>query len=275
MSSDQPPVQSVLTIGGSDSSGGAGVQADLKTFNNLGLHGSSVLTCVTAQNSLGVSHVEAISCASIRHQLDAVLTDLSLGAVKTGMLFSAEIVEEISDTLNNFDASIVVDPVMVSRAGSILLHDDAVASYKKLLFPLASLITPNIFEAGLLANCSISTKSDVEVAASRLLDYGVGSVLVKGGGRRNFAGQDYLLTNQGCGKWYVSEYLDTPHTHGTGCTLSAAVAAFLTTGLTLSDAIHQSKRYLNKALQQAFKFGKSTGCVCHFASIQNQFSMQN
>ena len=187
----------------------------------------------------------------------------------------SEIVEEITDTLNNFDASIVVDPVMVSRAGSILLHDDAVASYKKLLFPLASLITPNIFEAGLLANCSISTKSDVEVAASRLLDYGVGSVLVKGGGRRNLAGQDYLLTNQGCGKWYVSEYLDTPHTHGTGCTLSAAVAAFLTTGLTLSDAIHQSKRYLNKALQQAFKFGKSTGCVCHFASIQNQFSMQN
>ena len=258
--------ESVLTIGGSDSSGGAGIQADLKTFNRLAIHGASVITCVTAQNSQGVSHIEAISCDLIRHQMRAVLSDLSVKALKTGMLFSVEIIDEIVGFLADFSGFKIVDPVMVSRAGSILLGEEAISCYKKLLFPLASLITPNIYEASLLTDCSISTPADVEQVASKLLDYGVEAVLVKGGGLQAIAGQDYFLTSQGVGTWHVSQFLPTPHTHGTGCTLSAAITALLARGSTLSDAIADSKHYVNEALLHSAPFGKGPGCVCHFSS---------
>ena len=258
--------ESVLTIGGSDSSGGAGIQADLKTFNRLGIHGASVITCVTAQNSQGVSHIEAISCELIRHQMRAVLSDLSVQAIKTGMLFSVEIVELIANCLADFSGYKIIDPVMVSRVGSTLLREEAVAGYKKLLFPLASLITPNIYEASLLTDCSISSAADVEQAASKLLDFGVEAVLVKGGGLQQLAGQDYFLTSQGSGTWHVSKFVPTPHTHGTGCTLSAAITALLACGATWSDAIAHSKHYVSKALLHSAPFGRGTGCICHFSS---------
>ena len=258
--------ESVLTIGGSDSSGGAGIQADLKTFNRFGIHGASVITCVTAQNSQGVSHIEAISCDLICHQMRAVLGDLSVQALKTGMLFSAEIVDVIAGFLADFQGFKIIDPVMVSRAGSILLHEDAIAGYKNSVFPFASLITPNIYEASLLTDCSISTPADVEHVAFKLLDYGVEAVLVKGGGLQALAGQDYFLTSQGAGTWHVSQFVPTPHTHGTGCTLSAAITALLARGATWSDAIADSKHYVSQALLHSAPFGKGTGCVCHFSS---------
>mgnify|MGYP001156857966 CR=1 FL=1 len=265
MNEQQKAFESVLTIGGSDSSGGAGIQADLKTFNRLGVHGASVITCVTAQNSQGVSHVEAISCDLIRHQIDAVLSDLSVQALKTGMLFSADIADVIAYYLADFSGYKIIDPVMVSRVGSKLLSDDAIACYKKSLFPLASLITPNIYEASLLTDYSISTQADVEKAATRFLDYGAEAVLVKGGGLQRLAGQDYFLTNQGVGTWHVSQFVSTPHTHGTGCTLSAAITALLACGSTWSEAILKSKLYVSQALLHAAPFGRGTGCLCHFS----------
>ena len=146
------------------------------------------------------------------------------------------------------------------------MHEDAIAGYKNSLFPFASLITPNIYEASLLTDCSISTPADVEYVAFKLLDYGVEAVLVKGGGLQALAGQDYFLTSQGAGTWHVSQFVPTPHSHGTGCTLSAAITALLARGATWSDAIADSKLYVSQALLHSAPFGQGTGCVCHFSS---------
>ena len=185
---------SVLTIGGSDSAGGAGIQADLKTFQDFGVHGASVVTCVTAQNSFGVTHVEAMSSASVTQQIDAVLSDLRIPALKTGMLFSAELIELVAHSLQSFTGSIIVDPVMVSRAGSKLLGDDAIALYQKFLFSRATLLTPNVQEAVLLSGREIVDQTGVEHAAQWFLEAGAKAVLIKGGGLVGLAGHDYFCT---------------------------------------------------------------------------------
>ena len=252
---------SVLTIGGSDSAGGAGIQADLKTFQDFGVHGASVVTCVTAQNSFGVTHVEAMSSASVTQQIDAVLSDLRIPALKTGMLFSAELVELVAHSLQSFTGSIIVDPVMVSRAGSKLLGDDAIALYQKFLFSRATLLTPNVQEAVLLSGREIVDQTGVEHAAQWFLEAGAKAVLIKGGGLVGLAGHDYFCTRAGVSAWYRRPAIDTPHTHGTGCTLSAAIAAALVRGLALQDAVIEAKTYINQALRHPVLFGQGAGCV--------------
>jgi len=252
-----------LTIGGSDSAGGAGIQADLKTFQHFAVHGASVITCVTAQNSLGVSHVEPLSGESVAQQIEAVRSDLVIPALKTGMLYSSGLVEAVADSLHAFTGTIVVDPVMVSRAGSRLLSPDAVETYQRRLFPLATLLTPNLHEAALLTGRDIQTKTEVEQAAMVLIERGPKAVLIKGGGRPELAGQDFFCTTEGPGVWRSQPALDTPHTHGTGCTLSAAITAACVRGADVGDAVDQAKAYLNKALRRAVRFGRGPGCVGH------------
>ena len=254
---------SALTIRGSDSSGGAGIQADLKTFQGFSVHGASVITCVTAQNSLGVMHVEPLSCDSVGQQIVAVLSDLVIPALKTGMLYSSELVEAVANALGSFSGSIVVDPVMVSQAGSKLLCADAVAKYQQLLFPLATLLTPNLHEAALLAGREITGKADVECAAQCLLDRGTNAVLIKGGGVPGLVGKDFLAVGDGAGVWRSQPAISTPHTHGTGCTLSAAITAALVHGVPLANAVIQAKVYIDQALRQAVAVGHGPGCVGH------------
>lgn len=254
---------SALTVGGSDSAGGAGIQADLKTFQHFGVHGASVITCVTAQNSRGVSHVEPLSGYSVGCQLEAVVSDLAIPALKTGMLYSADLVEAVADGLRSFPGSIVVDPVMVSRAGSRLLRDDAVSAYAQHLFRLATLLTPNLQEAALLTGREIRGKADVECAAESLLERGPKAVLIKGGGLPELAGQDFFNSVDGPGVWRSQPAIATPHTHGTGCTLSAAITAALVQGASLADAVIQAKEYLNDALRRTVVFGDGPGCVGH------------
>ena len=254
---------SALTIGGSDSSGGAGIQADLKTFQRFGVHGACVMTCVTAQNSLGVTHVEALSRESVGQQIEAVVSDLVIPALKTGMLYSSELVEVVADALRSFAGCTVVDPVMVSRAGSRLLCGDAVTTYQQLLFPLATLLTPNLHEAALLTGREITCKDDVEYAAQCLLERGPKAVLIKGGGLPELAGQDFFAAGDESGGWCSQPAIATPHTHGTGCTLSAAITAALVHGAPLADAVIQAKVYLDQALRKTFAFGHGPGCVGH------------
>jgi len=255
--------RSALTVGGSDSAGGAGIQADLKTFQHFAVHGASVITCVTAQNSRGVTHVEPLSPHSVVQQLNAVIADLVIPALKTGMLYSAALVEAVADQLRLFPGEIVVDPVMVSRAGSRLLQDDAVAAYQQHLFPLASLLTPNLQEAALLTGRPIRGKQDVEGAGQCLLERGSKGVLIKGGGLSELAGQDFYCAADGPAVWRSQPAIATPHTHGTGCTLSAAITAALVHGASLADAVIQAKDYLNQALRQPVVFGAGPGCVGH------------
>jgi len=260
---------SALTIGGSDSCGGAGIQADLKTFQNFSVHGASVITCVTAQNSLGVIHVESISCGSVSKQIEAVLSDLMIPALKTGMLYSSETIKTVADALRLFNRPIVVDPAMVSRAGSKLLSSNAVATYQEHLFPLTTLLTPNIHEASLLTGQVIINKDDVEHAAQHLLEQGPKSVLIKGGGLPDLAGQDYFCTRDNFCEWRSHLAIKTPHTHGTGCTLSSAITAALAQGMTLAEAVTEAKVYLEKTLLQPVAFGEGPGCVGHKIEKEN------
>ena len=259
----QSPEQclSALSVGGSDSAGGAGIQADLKTFQDFEVHGASVITCVTAQNSRGVTHVEALTSDSVSRQMDAVLSDLLVPALKTGMLFSAELIESLAHSLQSFSGAIIVDPVMVSRAGSKLLCDDAIALYQQFLFPRATLLTPNLQEASLLTGREIIDETGVEYAAQCLLDDGAKAVLIKGGGSLELAGQDYFCSSDGAAVWHRRPAIDTPHTHGTGCTLSAAITAALVRGRALPDAVIEAKTYIDQALRQAVLFGRGPGCV--------------
>ena len=254
---------SALTIGGSDSCGGAGIQADLKTFQNFSIHGASVITCVTAQNSLGVIHVESISSDSVGKQIEVVLADLAIPALKTGMLYSSDTIKAVADALRLFDGLIIVDPVMVSRAGSNLLSNNAIATYQEHLFPLTTLLTPNIHEASLLTGQVINNKDDAENAAQYLLEQGPKSVLIKGGGLPDLAGQDYFCTRDNFCEWKSHLAIKTPHTHGTGCTLSSAITAALAKGMTLAEAVTEAKIYLEKTLLQPVAFGEGPGCVGH------------
>ena len=254
---------SALTIGGSDSAGGAGIQADLKTFQHFAIHGSSVVTCVTAQNSLGVTHVEPLSSNSVSQQIKAFFSALVIPAVKTGMLYSSSTIETVAEVLRLFDGFIVVDPVMVSRTGSRLIHKDAVKKYKELLFPLTTLLTPNLHEAALLTGREINDKVDVENAAQYLLEQGPNAVLIKGGGLSELVGQDFFCTRENPGVWRSQPVIATPHTHGTGCTLSSAITAALVLGIPLAESVIKAKIYLDQALRQPVVFGYGPGSVGH------------
>lgn len=253
-----------LTIGGSDSGGGAGIQADLKTFTALAVHGCSALSCVTAQNTLGVSRVDALPPAALTAQIDAVLTDLPVAALKTGMLLNRGLIEATAAALAPLTLPRLIDPVMVSRAGSLLLEPDAIEATRALLFPLADLITPNLHEARLLSGRAITTAGEVEAAAARLLELGPRAVLVKGGGWPELRGRDYLRVAGEAGIWLQHAAVDTPHTHGSGCTLAAAITAWRARGLTLPEAVIAAKRYVEGGLRHALAIGAGQGPLCHW-----------
>ena len=255
-----------LTIGGSDSGGGAGIQADLKTFTALKVHGCSAISCVTAQNTLGVSRVDALPPESLTAQIEAVVSDLAVAALKTGMLFNQPLIEAAAAAIAPLAVAKLIDPVMVSRAGAVLLEEGAIEAYRRCLLPQAELLTPNLHEARLLSGCPIEGGADVERAAERLLAMGPAAVLVKGGGLAELKGRDYLLTQGGTGQWLTHAPIATPHTHGSGCTLGAAITAGRARGLALEAAVVAAKRYVEGCLREALAIGAGQGPLCHWAT---------
>jgi hydroxymethylpyrimidine/phosphomethylpyrimidine kinase len=264
MSADLKNFPAALTIAGSDSGGGAGIQADLKTFSVLGVYGCSVITGLTAQNTVGVHAVELTSAEMVRAQMQAVLSDIQPAAAKTGMLGSAEIIEAVCAELDAFEfRTLVVDPVMISKHGHRLLDADAEQTLRHKLLPRSHLVTPNLPEAAALAGVDEPTNLDeMEDVARRLVNAGARNVLVKGG---HLAGDELvdLFYDGSTFEPFYGERIDTPHTHGTGCTLSAAIAAGLARGLELVEAVVQARAYLTEAIHRAFLVGKGIGPVNH------------
>lgn len=259
----------VLTIAGSDSGGGAGIQADLKTFAFHCVHGTSAITCVTAQNTLGVTKVEAMTPEVVASQIDAVLLDIGAMAVKTGMLLNEGIIETVAQQVDKWRLTeLVVDPVMVSRAGAQLISDQAIAILKARLIPKAKIVTPNRFEAQLLSGIEINTLEQMKQAAQIIQEMGASVVLVKGGGMSgDLRGVDVWFDGQ---NWETlkTEIVNTNNTHGTGCTLSAAIAANLSLGVDLANAVKKAKTYVTTALNYALTIGSGSGPVGHFFPLQ-------
>lgn len=255
-----------LTIAGSDPSGGAGIQADLKTFHQFGVYGEAVITLLTVQNTLGVSKVEVMPAALVAEQIEAVLADIKPGAAKTGALGNAEVVEAISALASRFDFPLVVDPVMISKHGSPLLSPDAVAVFKTRLLPVTTLLTPNLDEASALSGLEIRTLAHMREAARHLVDLGPKNVLVKGG---HLTGEpvDVFYDGSQCVE-LPGRRIQTPHTHGTGCTYAAAITALLATGLSLQEAVTRSKHFIQAAIETAPGLGSGNGPVNHFASVE-------
>jgi hydroxymethylpyrimidine/phosphomethylpyrimidine kinase len=262
-----------LTIAGSDSGGGAGIQADLKTFAVHCVHGTSALTCVTAQNTQGVTRVDALPPAAVLAQAAAVVDDMGVDAVKTGMLLNASIIEAVADYLQQGKiAQVVIDPVMVSRTGAMLIDAAAIATLRRTLLPLATVLTPNRYEAQILSGLEINTLADMQTAAQKIYASGPQSVLVKGGG---FSGD-----LRGVDVWFDgtvlkvlrTETIDTRDTHGTGCTLSAAITARLAQGMPLAEAVIAAKKYVTAALKQALRIGQGQGPVGHFYPLLPAFT---
>ena len=260
-------MRKALTIAGSDSSGGAGIQADIKTMITNGVYAMSVITALTAQNTTGVRSIEEASPQFVADQLDSVFEDIFPDAVKTGMLSSTEIIEVIGKKLREYGAkNIVIDPVMVATSGAKLIGDEAIEALKTELFPLATLITPNIFEAEILSGLKIKDAKDMEVAAKEIYDkYGC-SVLLKGGHSINDA-NDLLYTDEKI-HWFKGERIDNPNTHGTGCTLSSAIASNLAKGKDLVKSVEASKEYISNALRAGLDLGHGSGPLNHGFNIK-------
>lgn len=258
----------VLTIAGSDSGGGAGIQADLKTFAANGCYGMSVITALTAQNTRGVSGIHPVPPEFVAQQLDAVLADIGVDAVKIGMLFSPELIEAIARKLREYRVTqVVLDPVMVAASGDKLLRDDAVAALKEHLIPLAALITPNLPEAAVLLGREIATREAMAGAATALAALGRQNVLVKGGHLADGDSADCLYL--GASRqihWLASQRIATRNNHGTGCTLSSAIAARLAQGDPMETAVRRAKDYITGAIQAGAEYaiGHGHGPVHHF-----------
>lgn len=256
-------MKSALTIAGSDSSGGAGIQADIKTMSALGVYAQTVITALTAQNTLGVRDVLVIDAHFVREQIDCVFEDITPQAVKIGMIASPDLVYAIADGLRAHQAQrVVLDPVMVATSGAALSSDATVQATVEALFPLADVVTPNLPEAEVLADMRIQTPQDAEEAARRIQAKGAAAVLVKGGHGVNEA-NDYLLTADGAGAWLSAERIATKNTHGTGCTLSSAIAAYLAQDVNLAKAVACAKEYLTGALRADLQLGKGSGPLNH------------
>lgn len=255
-------MKTVLSIAGSDSSGGAGIQADLKTMIMNGVYGMTAVTALTAQNTKGVTGILEVPPDFLEKQIDAVFQDIRPDAVKIGMVPSAPLMETIAYCLKKYQAeNIVVDPVMVSTSGSVLMETEAAAALKISLLPVADLATPNIPEAEALSGRRIKTSEDMEQAAKKISEvYGCG-VLCKGGHSLNDA-SDYLFY-QGKGRWFRGRRIDNPNTHGTGCTLSSAVASNLAKGYSMEEAVQRAKEYLSGALAAMLDLGAGSGPMDH------------
>ena len=252
-----------MTIAGSDSGGGAGIQADLKTFSALGVYGASTLTAITAQNTVAVTAVHDIPTDIIAAQIEAVVTDIGVDAVKTGMLSSPAIVETVAQELRRHGIeNLVVDPVMVAKSGDALLRQEAVDSLRTLLVPLASLVTPNIPEAETLTGMKIETGEDMREAARQIVALGARAVVVKGG---HLSGPATDLLYDGSEfTEFTSERFDTVNTHGTGCTFASATAAGLAQGKSVLNAVAQAKEFVTEAIRNSYPLGQGHGPVHHF-----------
>lgn len=257
-------MHTALTIAGSDCSGGAGIQADIKTMLAHGVYAMSAVTALTAQNTTGVYGIQTVDPAFLKKQLDCVFTDIFPDAVKVGMAANAELIHVIAEQLKRYKArNIVVDPVMISTSGSALLREDAADALQRELFPLATVVTPNLLEAEVLSGRKISTPEDMEAAAAAIhVRYGC-SVLCKGGHRVSDA-NDLLYTN-GEFVWFAQEHIDNPNSHGTGCTLSSAIASNLAKGIELTEAVRLAKEYITVSLKAMLDLGKGSGPLDHGA----------
>ena len=264
-------MKTALTIAGSDCSGGAGIQADLKTMTMNGVFAMSAITALTAQNTTGVRSILESTPEFLRDQIDAVFEDIRPDAVKIGMVSSAELMRVIADRLTYYQAkNIVVDPVMVATSGSALMKADAVSVLTRALLPLATLVTPNIPEAETLSGMRVHTAEDMERAAKVIGDaYGC-AVLLKGGHSVSDA-NDFLYADGGY-KWFGGKRIDNPNTHGTGCTLSSAIAANLAKGYDLERAIQRAKAYISGALAAMLDLGKGSGPMDHAFDLNSQFA---
>ena len=256
-------IPKAMTIAGSDSGGGAGVQADLKTFAALGVYGASTLTAITAQNTVAVTAVHDIPTDVITAQIDAVLTDIGADAVKTGMLSSSDIIECVCEALEVHGVQrLVVDPVMIAKSGDALLREDAIGSLRTRLLPLAMVVTPNIPEAEALTETTIVSDADVRRAAEAIVGMGARSVVVKGGHREGPA-TDLFYDGKEF-KEFTAPRFDTVNTHGTGCTFASAVAAGLARGMVVTDAVALAKDYVTEGICHSFSIGQGHGPLNHF-----------
>ena len=263
-------MKTALTIAGSDSSGGAGIQADIKTMTANGVYAMSAITALTAQNTTGVTGIFEATPEFLAQEIDAIFTDIYPDAVKIGMVSSAELIGVIAEKLHTYGAKhIVVDPVMVATSGSKLLRDDAVQALTAKLLPMAEVLTPNIPEAEILSGMTISDAAGMEAAAKAISEkYGC-AVLCKGGHQINDA--DDLLWRDGSGKWFRGRRIPNPNTHGTGCTLSSAIASNLAKGYPLDAAVERAKAYISGCLSAMLDLGKGSGPMDHMFALRGEF----
>ena len=266
-------MKTALTIAGSDCSGGAGIQADLKTMTMNGVYAMSAITALTAQNTTGVRAIQESTPDFLKQQLDAIFEDIYPDAVKIGMVASGELIRVIADRLRYYDAkNVVVDPVMVSTSGSSLMKNDAVQTLIEELLPIAILVTPNIPEAQVLSDLTIKTKEDMIAAAKQMGDRYRCAVLLKGGHSINDA-NDLFYAN-GEMLWFEGKRIDNPNTHGTGCTLSSAIAANLAKGFSLAESVQRAKNYISGALAAMLDLGSGSGPMDHAFDLQGEYSKE-
>ncbi len=265
-----------LTIAGSDSGGGAGIQADLKAMEANGVFGTSALAAVTAQNTETVAQAQDLPPSLVAEQIDAVATDLDVNAAKTGMLSAPEIIETVADRVTTHDLfPLVVDPVMISKTGFKLLQDAAINTLVDTLLPLATVVTPNVHEAEHLTDISIETPSDLRTAAKALLDRGSDAVLVKGGHLSGIDDAVDVLVSGETSRIFSAPRVDTPHTHGTGCTYASAIAANLAKGHELVSAVDRAKQYVTGAIRHALPLGSGRGPTNHFFHLDADTALEN
>ncbi len=260
-----------LTIAGSDSGGGAGIQADLKTFSALGCYGMSVVTALTAQNTVQVLSIHEVPSSFVAEQIDAVLDDIGVDAVKIGMLQTAAVIQTVAERLRAHDVRrVVLDPVMVAKSGDKLLMDEAVAALREELIPIAEILTPNLPEASVLTGGRVASREEMERAGRSLLALGARSALIKGGHAEDAMSSDLLCTSGSPGaatvRWYEQRRLRTVNTHGTGCTLSSAITAFRARGVDIPESVERAKEYITGAINAGaeYRLGKGHGPVHHF-----------
>ncbi len=267
---EEMTIKKAFTIAGSDSGGGAGIQADLKTFQELGVFGMSAITAITAQNTLGVHGVYPLSNEALESQIDAVAEDLLPDAVKTGMLWSADMIKIVADKTVQYDMKLIVDPVMIAKGGASLLNEDAVSALKTHLLPVSYAVTPNLPEAEVLTGMHIQTKEDRYLAAERLYELGTKHVVIKGGHGPSGGKITDLLYD---GKDFIevtNEHIDTPHTHGTGCTFAAALTAEIAKGYSMREAFDTAETFVHEAIKFPLNMGAGHGPTNHFAYQQNR-----
>lgn len=266
-------MKKALTIAGSDSCGGAGIQADIKTMTMNGVYAMSAITALTAQNTTGVTGIQEVTPDFLRRQIDAVFEDVEPDAVKIGMVSSSELIEVIADRLSFYNAkNIVIDTVMVATSGSKLMKTDALSALVDKLLPLADIVTPNIPEAEVLSGMSITNKDEMLASAKRIGDAYNVAVLLKGGHSINDAND--LLYSEGKYKWFDGKRINNPNTHGTGCTLSSAIASNLAKGYTLDESVQRGKNYISGALSAMLDLGKGSGPMNHAFALQGEYARE-